>query len=293
MRGPIATVRQWKETIFTNERYCLETAFRMALENASQPGTYFFDNVYIPVKIPTADGMPDDYTYERIGWDIGDIIEIYNTYYGANFLVEPFTKDGAFEYSDSVGSLSRRIKSVFQMNKGKYLKLIELQGYSYNPLWNVDGTEDYTYLENEGMADKKTGHNINRTVNGTLDSTQTTSVNMYDSNPRQAQKVVTEGNPSSTETALAANNYDEEKYTHKNAKNLNAQGQEEEYAAESAFGQDIKGGDKFHTERKVRQGNIGVTKTQELIESERENLRFTVLDEFFKDINEQILVGIF
>ena len=55
----------------------------------------------------------------------------------------------------------------------------------------------------------------------------------------------------------------------------------------------ISGGDKYHTEKRVRQGNIGTTKTQELIASERENLRFTVIDEFFNDINKQILIPIY
>lgn len=291
--NPYSTVKQWSTTIATTERYCLNVAFRQALQVTSSPTTYFFDNVYIPVKIPTAAGMPDDFTYEKIGWDIDDIVDIYTTYYGPNFLIEPLVPDGVYEYSNSIGLLTRRIKSVFQMNKGKYLKLIELQGYEYNPLYNVDGTEDYTYLENQGMADKKTSHNIDKTVEATLDSTQTTNVNLYDSTTREAQEVVTSGQPSSTETGLAANNYDEEEYTHKNAKNLNASNVEEEYNATSTFGQDIKGGDKFHTERKVRKGNIGVTKTQELIEAERENLKFVVLEEFFKDLNEQILIGVF
>ncbi len=291
--NPYSTVKQWSTTIAQSELYCLNAAFRQALQVSSNPTTYFFDNIYIPVKIPTANGMPDDFTYERIGWDIDDIVAIYTTYYGPNLLIEPLVPDGVFEYSNSIGLLTRRIKSVFQMNKGKYLKLIELQGYSYNPLWNVDGVEDYTYLENEGMADKKTSHNTDKTVGAILDSTQTTNVNLYDSTSRQAQQVVTSGRPSSTETGLAANNYDDEVYTHKNAKNLNEYDVEEEYNAKSAFGQDIKGGDKFHTERKVRQGNIGVTKTQELIEAERENLKFVVLEEFFKDLNEQILIGVF
>ena len=84
------------------------------------------------------------------------------------------------------------------------------------------------------------------------------------------------------------------KYDHQTAKN--GVNHNEEYtvkAKDTAFDQALVGGDKMHNEKYIRQGNIGVTKTQELIESERANLRFSVINEFFEDINEQLLVGIY
>ena len=281
MCNPYSRVKDWNTAIYSAEVSCLQGAFRQALQTGSNPTSYFFDNVYIPVKIPTASGMPDDFTYERIGWSIDEVVEIYNTYYGANFLIEPLYKgDRIIDYSDSVGFLSRRIKSVLEMNKGKYLKLMELQGYSYNPLWNVDGVEDYTYLENQGVNNEATVNNTAPVISQT---------NTYDGTLRDASKVSQE----TLSDTLGGNSNTSTTYTHNNAKNLNEYGAETDYTATSTFGEDIKGGDKFHTERKVRQGNIGVTKTQELIEAERENLKFVVLEEFFRDLNKEILIGVF
>lgn len=289
MNKCIARVKDWQATAGPAELTCLENAFLIGTEQISTGQDGFFSNIYIPVKIPTEDGMPENFTYVNIGLGYADLAQIYCDYYGFNYLVEPLSEEGTFSYTTSIGRLARRIKSVLQMNKGKYLKLMELQGYSYNPLWNVDGTETFTFLENEGVADEKTSHNIDMSTSATNNETQTTNINMYDSNPRQAEQVTANGSSSSSESGSAATNYDNKVYTHHNADNNGS-----EYSGGvDEFGNVVVGGDKYHNEKKTRQGNIGVTKTQELIESERENLRFSIIQEFFDDINEKILVGVY
>lgn len=247
------TVKTWLNTYYNSppnptptDPSCLEEAFKIA----TQVGTnqYFFDSVYIPVKIPTASGMPDSYTYEKIGFSTQEIAETYGTEHLGNYLVDPCVLIGGI-HTPAVNQLAARIKAVFRINKQKYLKLLELQGYTYNPLWNVDGIDEFTFLENQGV------------------NNETTSTNTYDGNLRPAVKT---------------------EYEHQLAKNGTA-----DYSATSTFGETVTGGDKFHTEKRVRQGNIGTTKTQELIAAERDNLRFTILQEFFDDVNKQILIGIF
>ena len=80
-----------------------------------------------------------------------------------------------------------------------------------------------------------------------------------------------------------------------NAKNIGDDG-EEDYtvdAEDNAFGKALKGADYYKAEKHRRYGNIGVTKTQELLEAEREQLRFNLLQEFFDDINKVILIGVY
>ena len=60
-----------------------------------------------------------------------------------------------------------------------------------------------------------------------------------------------------------------------------------------AFENSADNSDIYHAEKRVREGNIGLTKTTELIESARSTLRWTVLDELFKDINEVLLIGLY
>lgn len=235
----LSKVRKWDEVDALSE------AFSDALEN-------FFLHIYIPVKTPTENGMPDEYAYVNVGLSDSQLSIVYAALYGGNYLVDPLVlvKTDTTDYATSIGRLSKRISAVLLINKLKYLKLIELGGYEFNPLWNVDGTEEYTFLENQGMNDVKMQTNI------------------YDGSLKDAAKT---------------------EYIHNNALNDG-----NEYSGgKDVFGNTVTGGDKYHTEKKVRQGNIGVTKSTELIEDAKNLFRENVIMEFFKDINNQILVGIY
>lgn len=302
----LARVRTWNSTTFENTTALFEIFSDITL----------FQNIYIPVKTPDAEGMPKEYTYINIGLTQKQLVEAYETYYGGNYLVEPLDVN---QVGISVLHMNAKLKAIFNMNKGKYLKLIELGGYKYNPLWNVDGTEEYTYLENQGTNDTKVNYTTTQrtdtnggaiTKSGSITNaygnenggdTNTTSVTPFDSNQWQdTEKNVAKGNSTQTFNNVADedtrkitygehNDTTKTTITHHNAMN----GDDEYSGGTDTFGNVVVGGDMYHTEKRVRSGNIGVTKTQELIESERENLKFLVVMEFFKDINEQVLVGIY
>ena len=51
--------------------------------------------------------------------------------------------------------------------------------------------------------------------------------------------------------------------------------------------------DYSHIEKRVRQGNIGIVSTVKLIEEQRDLVKFNLIQEFFNDINKQILIGIY
>ena len=292
----LATVNDWFDTEVNGmtNTYALSYAFATALQNQE-----IFNQIYIPVKIATSAGMPDEFTYTNIGLGTNDLAEYYDVYFGENWLVEKFDASNVLASSQKLG---RRIKRVFEMNKGKYLKLIELLGYSYNPLWNVDGVEEYTYLENTGVNDisvsKTVGsytdtHGSTETTNETHEDTNSVtsfdSTNFNDTDHNIGSKNETKTTSGDAVTHGSHTDTDNTTVTHHNADNNG-----NEYSGGTdTFGNTVVGGDKYHNERKVRQGNIGVTKTQELIAAERENLKFSVIMEFFKDINEQILVGIY
>lgn len=340
----LATVNQWSETDYDNQMNCLEYMF------SATP----FSDVYIPWREVTDEGM-QDVEYIKIGYTKEELARVYKTYYGENFLVEAYTEDNnTYPYATAGHKMKLRVDGVILANMAKYKKLIELQGYEYNPLWNVDGSETFTYLENNGTNDVKTtlekgvtyievpegsgnwvaqytswtdSHTHTYTRTGDVEETDNArethsdshSVTTFDSvEPKLSYK--DEGNSetavfdgtdtahkgtktttyndredSVTDTTTYGYHKDTDmtEITHKNAKNLNQSDQEEDYTATDVYGNAIKGGDKFHTEKRVREGNIGVTQTQELIRNERENLKFSIIMEFFKDLNEQVLVGIY
>lgn len=285
-------VRDWYDTIYSVTQHPL-------LYEVFTPCAAF-NSIYLPVKTPTANGMPNEFTYTNIGLTTGQLAETYDQLFGANFLVEPITTEGG--YAVCMSKLASRIEAVYRLNLHKYLKLIELQGYTYNPLWNVDGVEEYTYLENNGVNDISVSKTIGAYTD-TRGSTETTSESHEDTNSVTSFDSTdfndtdhNEGSSSETTTTTGDSishgshtDSDSTTVTHHNALN----GESEYSGGTDTFGNTVIGGDKYHNERKVRQGNIGVTKTQELIAAERENLKFSVIMEFFKDINEQILVGIY
>lgn len=294
-------VKTWAQTITAIERNALHAAFASALTEGQ---TEFFASIYIPVKIPTASGQPDSWTWENVGLDSETISKIYRDFYGENLIAEPLCKylDEQSDYAIAWGRLASRIRSVLLFNKEKYLRMLELNGYTYNPIWNVDGEEIYSSLENRGTTDEKTETGIDNVVFSDVDTEQKTKTNTYDGTEHDAQTVTTtahaapdsSGNPTKNYTRTRAeptDNTQERTFTHHNADNNGA-----DYtvaAADTAFNQAATGGDHYHTDKRIRRGNIGVTATQDLIEKSRSLLKQSVLTVFFEDINKQILIGIY
>ena len=272
--------------------------------------------------------MAEEFHFYNVGFKTVEIADAYQTLYGFNALSVPFDPTSIGNATLSTGILGQKIAAIFQMNKQKYYKMIELQGYTYNPLWNVDGTEIRQSLANEGVNNVDTnsfssGHGVTSNNNETehktapydndtyrkeyQDTTQGKSTvkdfRQYAWDDTTGQWVVEYDTISNVgaESATKAGGKTSTIYVHNNAMNKvivdgQVQDREEEYivnVTDTAFGQALVGGDKMHLEKYVRQGNIGVTKTQELIESERQNLRFSVMQEFFDDINKELLVGVY
>lgn len=296
----IATVDEWY-----NAELNIESQTYSALEKCFDTVT-LFNSIYVPVKIPTSSGMPVDWAWTLLGYDSSTIAKIYRGYFGANYLVEKL--NSADDYFTSYLRLLNRIESVYLSNLYKYNKLIELQGYTYNPLFNVDGTEEFTYLDNDGeittsvVQDMKQrqdgeGGTVTSTQLPTDNETTTTrkiapynSTTYHEAEENKTQtKAKNEDSFNKTYTVGAHKDQIDTTLTHKEVKN----GETSYSGGTDVFGNIVIGGDKYHTEKRVRQGNIGVTKTQELIEAERKNLNFSVLQEFFRDINEQILIGLY
>lgn len=282
-------------------------------------GYYPFENMWYPVHIPTYNGDSSmvQVSYYNAGVSSVEISDIYHTKYGTNFIVPrvDFDHYGEYDRDQTTSDLAYRIKAVLMENIRKYQKLIELNGFDYNPLFNVDGTELYSILQNQGdtivsnnpnggivnvVGDDCTitytydgaGNVVSSTITSTLDNTTEHYVNADDANDVDDQRLQSKDVAPSVQATRYDGYINNTSQIHNNAKNDGNKDYNVD-AKDNAFGEALKGGDYFRTEKKVRQGNIGVTKTQELIESERNVLRFNIIDEFFKDLNEQILVGLY
>lgn len=267
----------------------------------------YFNSIYIPVKIPTSTGMPVDWAWTKIGYDTYDIALMYRRFYGQNYWVEPLIDTDY--YAVSTRNMQQRIQSVYLANLAKYAKLIELGGYTYDPIANVDANEEFTYLSADGSL--TTNMVMNRaqrqdTEKGDVTNTQHAKEDNVDTNQSKTTRKVTPYDTTAEKTADTTTTNTDYKNTEEFNKtyttgshydvdtNTTTHGAVREgITAVDAFGNTIGDMDKYYTEKRVKHGNIGVTMTQQLIEEQRKVLNFSVIKEFFNDINEQILVGIY
>lgn len=295
-------------TPYTAQDYQGNYLSRLFLDSTAVQGETvdgFFNKIWVPVKVynEQTGKFADDYTYYNCGMDTNELAELYWTKYSGNYLIgghEDF--DGVFQ------RLVMRCESIFKQYLGKYRKLVEMEGLIWNPLWNVDGTELHQILEKHAdEVTKDTGSGESFKGQHSQDKREVTP---YDSNTtlkteyqethtgldgdKKPSASSTIGNvtvSSSTTTAVPSVSESEASAS----SSLNVRSHEsfdyEVDEKDAAFGVSLTGGDTLHTEKTVRQGNIGVTKTTELIEDARKTVAYSIIQEFFRDINKVILIG--
>lgn len=250
-----------------------------------------FEQIYVTIRNnPTTYETEETFSTYNVGFTDVEITNYYVSLFGSNYFC--YDPDIA---SDKV-AITRKVKSIYEANLYKYRKLVELMGYTYNPLFNVDGVELYSNAESIGDTDSV--HTPTGTINNGVISTNSHNVAPYDDTNTKLESEDTQ----SGQTITDYTGYSETNATiHHPAGTLvynDSTGQYEPKTfvineKDNAFGVAFNGPERYYAEKRIRQGNIGVTKTQELIEAQREVVKFNILDEFFKDINEHILVGIY
>lgn len=272
-------------------QYGLSQLFYQAL------GTNVFENVYVAIrKNPenSSQAETETWNYYNVGATTNDIAEYFATKYGLNYFAYNFD-DG-----DDCTTLESRVESIYKANLYKYKKLIESMGYSYNPLFNVDALELYSNAESIG----NTTNNNTSSGSGSSTNNPTTThyVNPYDKDgdPGKIESKdvvsnnITSQSMSGTNTTSLQHSPAENKYTWDEAnKKWTANGIFSINAKDNAFGVQFDGPERYYAEKRIRQGNIGVTKATELLEDQRKLVRFNLLDEFFKDLEPHIVVGIY
>lgn len=289
----LKTVETWYKmpTITSDTVRTLEKVFQNATSRGNN--SYFFGDIWIPLKDRDSDHkMLDTVTYTNVGVTTEQMAQIYRTLYSRNLLSVPLInwEDDALKYAASVDELSIKMKSILNLNLYKYLKWIESMGYAYNPLWNVDGTEEYQWIDNHGNVVRDNVPILpfaSRLKTASYDEEEKDTSSTYNAygginkNGDTEQYTVSDG---SAKTVSELRSRDTE--THEDITGTTPQEIEGPIIA-------ITGGDFSHIEKRVRQGNIGVTKTTELLNDERELVKFNLIQEFFNDINKQLLVGIY
>lgn len=269
------------------DRGWLEKVLIKALGNYNpESGTYqsfFFGDIWAPILEydPQTGKMAEEPTWTNFGFTPIEVAECYWAHFGANYFPDFYRTDAEFDASMTVAGFNKvasLIHAVFVQNKLKYRKLIELAGYYYNPLFNVDGVEMFSSADAHG----------DETERSIFSTTTKHSVAPYDGDANNT-KLEYSDETSSRKPAEG----DTQDLGGNTLTRSHDSTEIDVSAADDAFKNGITGSDFYHAEKRIRQGNIGVTKSQELIAAERENLKWTLLNEFFTDINEVVLIGLY
>lgn len=267
---------------------------------------YLFSDIFMPVRLYDEETgkLADEYEYVNVGMTTTELADLYWTLYSGEYLI------GAGRGKDletDVLLLKKRCRAIFKKNYGKYLKLIELIGLEWNPLWNVDGVEMHQLLESHGdEANVRT--KSTRELQGS-NNRKTHDTTPYNDTDYRSEWREDEIGQSNTTSGSVTASYGTDTYSAQATatdvahdiggaeasldKKMHEQISYSVNASDTVFGTGLSGADIMHTEKTVRQGNIGVTKTTELLNDARESLKFNIIEEFFKDINKVILIGIY
>lgn len=261
-----------------------------------------FSQIWIPVrKYNQSTGkLADDYTYYNVGLTAEQITDLYWTEYSGCYLI-----GRSEDISIDVSSLMKKVRSIFLKNVGKYLKLIELAGLEWNPLWNVDGIELHQIIEQHAdEINKDTGsgesfkgqnvkdeHKVSAYNSATKTEWEETHAGQDSTQTPSATSTVGDITVNSTAGSIPSVSESEASATSSVNVRTHASFDYAVPVKDTAFGVALTGGDTLHTEKNVKQGNIGVTETTTLLNHARDYLSFNVLDEFFRDINKVILIG--
>lgn len=166
------------------------------------------------------------------------------------------------KFKDRVGLWSRSNKYTFD-------KLAETLKFEYNPIHNVDADEWEYYRDNRQTQQKKDGTN----------SSDTTGNSNTDAN----------GTDTSDTSAYNSSSYQpEDKRTFENTNNTDYRSN-----VNGDYTDNFDGNEDFtHDRHTKRQGNIGVTSTQELIRQEREIAMFNIYDTIARMFKRDLLLTV-
>lgn len=163
----------------------------------------------------------------------------------------------------------KRAKIIYNINKNKYIKLINTEIAEYNP------------IENYSMTESETGKRIpdlTRLSEGTASQSGTNS------ETNNTSAISTDSNTSFDSTTFYNNAKNE------TTGNSTASG---ENSAESTSSVNIRETGTEQTEREMsRKGNIGVTTTQQMLEQERAIADFSTVKVFFEDVTTLLFFDI-
>lgn len=250
-------------------------------------------------KVYKTEGGEDlGYSIENvIGLDDYDLFEFwYNDYSDDRcFSVKSIPITDLTKFNEYIARLQSFVNEAIYNNAPRYIALLEAFTLKYEP------AENYNMIERSVDGHKVADNKSETTPSGTITNTNVqsgsvkreviTSTNQFNNN---ASDFVNDSKVVETTTPTLATDTQTTSYT--NAKtttdNTNDRDMSETIAIDSGS-ETITGQSETTKHILTRRGNIGITTTQQMLESEIELKRFELISDLFKDINEKLLLKTF
>ena len=204
--------------------------------------------------------IPSDYATKEYLKEYYDNAIAYDTQTQQNF-------SSLLLLNEDFAITKKLIMSSVIANDYKWKKLYETTVLTYNPIWNVDGTETRTTEYGEHVTTQNNGERIETMVNGERQNTSNQKLSSY---------------PFDTATKTATEETDE------NVTNAQSTDTRTNNAVVDSTTSNM------HTDKETvtRSGNIGVTSTQKLINEERQVAMFQFINTVLLDIVTDITVPV-
>lgn len=249
--------------------------------------------------------------FTSIGFDSTQLFYYFKLRYGERLV--------AFDFDDGdTYSLVASIKYITLKYNYKYTTLMGTIGLEYNPIENYNMVElggtfatkgnetnktTQTLNTKNTVENKQTTSNSNTTTDEntqSVDSTNNSYGTSYDSTEakltgkttstgsgKNSTTTTADGSGSNTTNATAANtgtiSNDTTTSYEKTGNKVSAN--------DNVYGKEVDTND-YGGHKLTRSGNIGITTTQQMLESERAVARsLDIIDEFFNDVKKEILIG--
>ena len=204
--------------------------------------------------------IPSDYATKEYLKEYYDNAMVYDTQTQQNF-------SSLLLLNDDFTITKKLIMSSVIANDYKWKKLYETTVLTYNPIWNVDGTETRTTEYGEHVTTQNNGERIETMVNGERQNTSNQKLSSYpfDTGTKTATEETDESVTNAQTTDTRTNNAVVDSTT----SNMHTD-----------------------TETVTRSGNIGVTSTQKLINEERQVAMFQFINSVLLDIVMDITIPV-
>lgn len=236
-----------------------------------------------------ANGQPYGVS-DALGITPADIERYWFQLYEDYLIYKPY--DFLTETSAMAERLKTRMITTFRMNAPKYKALVFALTSSYDPIENYNMVEKEIGANNNATYTISEGGTENHTITGMIGSTttQTRKVNDFVSNADDpnlnAEKTITTVEPSSKNEEMT----DRTSFDNRTHKTI----YEDDKSTQMGLGgQDSLTGTSTSDRVLTRSGNIGITTSQQMLESEIELRKHNLINEVFKDLKENILLAVF